>query len=46
MSACPITCPGCGVHLADVTCTCTAVGCVHEITACFDAYIGHTCARG
>lgn len=39
----PIDCPVCGVRLHEITCTCAGVGCIHEIAACFDAYLGHTC---
>lgn len=45
MSACAIDCPGCGKHLDDVCCECAGVGCIHEIAACFSAYIGHVCAK-
>lgn len=40
-----IDCPGCGANLDTVTCACTAVGCIHEISACFAAYLTHTCTR-
>lgn len=45
MAHVPIDCPGCGAHLSDLACTCVGVGCIHEIAACFDAYLGHQCSQ-